>query len=183
MYRERGTLVATFLDRRSSVPLAGAQIMCVGRDRAVTQLTTDAAGTCRFEAPEGPYDFVVSARGYLSLLLRGIGVLGAYEQELVRALVPGEGRGVSEEPPATAIGGFVVDRIGRPVANIIVQAMAGEVTLMTRTDKRGAYVLHSVKPDRYDLVFRSPAQTYHKESLEVADVRAFARYDVKLLHL
>jgi hypothetical protein len=157
--------------------------MCVGRDRGLSQLIADASGSCRLDVTEGPYDLVVSARGYLSLLLRGIGVLGGYEQQLVRALVPGDDRGVAEIPPATAIGGYVADRVGNPVANIVVQAIAGEQTLMTRTDKRGAYVLHSVRPDTYEMIFRASDRTFHREDLKVADIRAFARYDVKLLQL
>jgi hypothetical protein len=183
VYRERGTLATTFLDRRSSVPLAGAQVMCVGRDRAVTQLTTDASGTCRIEMAEGPYDLVVSARGYLSLLLRGIGVLGGYEHLFTRALVPGDDRAVHDVAPATAIGGYAVDRNGHGVNNVIVQAIAGDVTKMTRTDKRGAYLLHSVEPETYEIVFRAPDRVFHRGETAITDIRAFARYDVKLLHL
>ena len=109
---QTGSLVMTLLDRRSSVPLAGARINCVWRGGRVSRLDADARGNFQTTLPQGVYDLVISAQGYLSLLVRGIGVLGGYNQHLTRGLIPGEGQ-TAEGEPATAIGGFVTDPAGR----------------------------------------------------------------------
>lgn len=70
-----GSLLCTLLDRRSSVPLSGARITCVWREGQVSQMDSDSRGNFSAELPQGVYDLVISARGYLSLLVRGVGVL------------------------------------------------------------------------------------------------------------
>jgi hypothetical protein len=179
-----GELICTLLDRRSSMPLAAARIMCVGRDRRVARLDTDEHGNFRAHLPQGVYDLVISANGYLSLLVRGVGVLADYQHVVTRGLVPGEGE-FAESEPATAIGGYVTDRIGRPVANVMMHANAenGSFAYTTRTDRRGAYVLHGVVPELYDLTVRSMERTLTREHVPIAHVNDFIRLDIRLNHM
>jgi hypothetical protein len=60
-----GTLCCTLLDRRSSVPLRGARITCVGRDSRVARFDADGSGRFTTPLPQGVYDLVISARGYI----------------------------------------------------------------------------------------------------------------------
>jgi len=179
-----GSLVMTLLDRRSSVPLAGARINCVWRSGHVSRLDSDAKGHFRATLPQGVYDLVISARGYLSLLVRGVGVLGGYDQHLTRGLVPGEGQSPEGEP-ATAIGGFVTDRLGRPVGNVTIHANSenGSNAYTTRTDRAGAYVLHGVVPDMYNLTARAMARSLTKEHVPISHVKNFVRMDLRLLQV
>jgi hypothetical protein len=179
-----GSLRCTLLDRRSSVPLAGARITCVGRDGRVSLMDSDERGNFQAAMPQGVYDLVISARGYLSLLVRGVGVLGGYHQQLTRALVPGEGQ-TAEGEPATALGGFVTDRLGRPVGNVTIHANSesGTASYTTRTDKTGAYVLHGVVPDMYDLTVRAMERTLLREYLPISHVKNFVRMDLRLIQM
>jgi hypothetical protein len=181
---QTGSLVMTLLDRRSSVPLAGARINCVWREGRISRLDADDKGHFRTTLPQGVYDLVISARGYLSLLVRGVGVLGGYNQQLTRALVPGEGQSPEGEP-ATAIGGFVTDRLGRPVGNVTIHANSerGASAYTTRTDKTGAYVLHGVVPDMYDLTVRSMERSLLKEHVPISHVKHFVRMDLRLIQM
>jgi len=181
---QTGSLVMTLLDRRSSVPLAGARINCVWRGGRVSRLDADARGNFRTTLPQGVYDLVISAQGYLSLLVRGIGVLGGYNQHLTRGLIPGEGQ-TAEGEPATAIGGFVTDRLGRAVGNVTIHANSesGSNAYTTRTDKTGAYVLHGVVPDMYDLTARSMDRLLIKEHVPISHVRNFVRMDLRLIQV
>jgi hypothetical protein len=181
---QTGSILMTLLDRRSSVPLAGARINCVWREGRISRLDADDKGHFRTTLPQGVYDLVISARGYLSLLVRGIGVLGGYNQHLTRALVPGEGQ-APEGDPATAIGGFVTDRLGRPVSNVTIHANSesGSNAYTTRTDKTGAYVLHGVVPDMYDLTVRSMERSLLKEHVPIAHVKNFVRMDLRLIQM
>ncbi|GAC1421641.1 MAG: hypothetical protein NVSMB5_14920 [Candidatus Velthaea sp.] len=178
---QSGSLTCTLLDRRSSVPLSGARITCVWRDNHISRLDADMRGNFTAELPQGVYDLVISARGYLSLLVRGIGVLGGYRQTLTRALVPGEG----EDPeglPSTAIGGFITDRVNRSVGNVTVSAMRedGNASYTTRTDRSGAYILHGVVPGMYDLSVRAMERTLAREHVPIAHVKSFVRIDLRL---
>jgi len=179
-----GTLVCTLLDRRSSIPLANARIMCIGRDQRVARLDTDEHGNFRTKMPQGVYDLVISANGYLSLLVRGIGILANYQQILTRGLIPGEGEHAESEP-ATAIGGFITDRNGRPVANVTLHANAenGRFAYTTRTDRSGAYILHGIIPEQYDLIVRAMDRTLARQQVPIAHVNDFIRLDIRLNHL
>ena len=179
-----GTLQCTLLDRRSSVPLAGARVMCVGRDGRVHVFNADASGTFTAQVPEGAYDLVISARGYLSLTVRGIGILGGHEQDVVRGLVPGEGQTLEGEP-ATAIVGVVRDRIGHAVGNVMIHVNAddGSTAYTTRTDRGGAFVLNGVVPGMYDLIARTGDRTLALEHVPIADTRTLVRVDLKIVQL
>jgi len=179
-----GSLCCTLLDRRSSVPLTGARITCVSRDNRMTRFDADRAGSFTTKLPQGVYDLVISARGYLSLLIRGIGVLGGHHHILSRALVPGEG----EPPqcdPATAIGGYLTDRFGRGVNNLTVQISSenGQHTFTTRTDREGAYLLNGVPPQMYDLTVSSMERRVVRELVPVASAKEFIRLDLRLLQI
>ena len=176
-----GTLHCTLLDRRSSVPLAGARVTCVWRDQRVTVLDADDRGTFAATLPEGVYDLAISARGYLSLFVRGVGVLGGYRQTLVRGLVPGEGHPLDGEP-STAIAGFVRDRVGLAVPNaaIYINGERGGPAYTTRTDDAGAYVVHGVLPGMYDLAVRSGDRTVAQEHIPIAHVKTLVRTDVRV---
>ncbi len=181
---QNGVLLCTLLDRRSSVPLAGAQINCVWRDARVSWLEADKRGNFSAELPQGVYDLVISARGYLSLLVRGVGVLAGYRQTLTRGLIPGEGQSPHGEP-ATAVGGYVTDRLGRPVPNVTIQLNAedGTQAYTTRTDRSGAYMLHGVVPHMYDLSVRAGERTVLRDHVPIAHAKNFVRLDPSLLHL
>lgn len=177
-----GLVRCTLLDRRSSVPLAGARVMCVARDGRVTVFTADERGGFAATLPEAVYDLVISARGYLSLTVRGIGVLAGHDQDVTRGLVPGEGRTLESEP-ATAIAGYVRDRIGHPIGNVVVHVNAedGGTAYTTRTDRRGAYILNGVVAGTYDLAVRSGERTLALEHLPIAHVKDLVRRDVSVV--
>ncbi len=179
MAEETGSLSCTFIDRRSGVPLAGARATFVWRNARLSRGDADSKGHFEVSLPQGVYDIVVSARGYLSLLLRGIGVLAGTQIELTRALVPGEGQTV-EGTPSTAIGGYVVDRLGTPVANVPVRAIVDGKGYVGTTDRRGAYVIHGVHPGTYELVLGTGTER-HRSRVDVTDVNSFARHDVSWL--
>lgn len=182
--RQMGTLLCTLLDRRSSVPLGAARITCVWRDNRVSRMDADDRGHFAADLPQGVYDLVISARGYLSLFVRGVGVLGGYRQQMTRALVPGEGKD-PEGLPATAIGGYIRDRLGRAVANVTVQANSesGNQSYTGRTDRSGAYILHGVVPDMYDLFVRSGDRNLAKEHVPISHVKHFVRMDVRIIQM
>jgi len=179
-----GTLQCTLLDRRSSVPLAGARVTCVWRNERVSVLTADAHGRFVTQLPQGVYDLVISARGYLSLFVRGVGVLAGYHQSLVRALVPGEGK-IPDGEPSTAIAGYVRDRVGRTVANVAIHVNGenGAASYTTRTDRSGAYVLHGVVPGMYDLAVRAGERTVAHEHVAIAHVKDLVRKDLRIVQL
>jgi hypothetical protein len=179
-----GSLVCTLLDRRSSVPLIGARITCVGHGNRVTRYDADRSGSFSAKLPQGTYDLVISARGYLSLLIRGIGVLGGHEQTLIRALIPGQG----DQPqcdPATAIGGYITDRFARALSNLTVKitSESGQHAYTTRTDREGAYVVNSVTPDMYDLAVSIQERRIARELVPIASHKDFVRLDLRLLQL
>lgn len=179
-----GTVQCTLLDRRSSVSVRGAQVTCIWRDERVSVLDADERGTFVAQLPQGVYDLVISARGYLSLFVRGIGVLGGYHQTIVRGLVPGEGR-VPEGEPSTAIAGYVCDRVGRTVPDVAIHINGGQNTAAytTSTDRSGAYVLHGVVPGMYDLVVRNGERTLAREPVAIAHVKELVRRDLRLVQL
>jgi hypothetical protein len=146
--------------------------MCIGRDQRVARLDTDEHGNFRTKMPQGVYDLVISANGYLSLLVRGIGILANHQQILTRGLIPGEGEHAESEP-ATAIGGFITDRNGQN----------GRFAYTTRTDRSGAYILHGVIPEHYDLIVRAMDRTLAREQVPIAHVNDFIRLDIRLNHL
>jgi hypothetical protein len=179
-----GILCCTLLDRRSSVPLSGARITCVGRENRIARFDADRFGRFTTTLPQGVYDLVISARGYLSLLVRGVGVLGGYRQAVTRALVPGQGED-SEREPAAALGGYITDRLGRPVGNVSVQINAidaehGDATYTTRSDRDGAYLFNGVFPQRYDLTVSALERRLVRELVPVPNSREFVRVDLCL---
>jgi hypothetical protein len=183
-----GQLSCLFIDRRSSFPLAAAQLMCVWANQRMSSISTSDKGRATLELPEGAYDVVISAKGYLSMLIRGVGVLAGHKTEIMRGLVPGAGRG-EDESPSTAVGGYVRDRLGHPLPNVLVQAIFqtrssidSTKTYAAPTEKDGAYVLHGVGNGSYELVLRSAERTMTKEQISVPDVKHFVRKDIVLLH-
>jgi hypothetical protein len=179
-----GTLQCTLLDRRSSVRLGGARVTCIWRDERVSVLRADEDGSFVAEVPEGVYDLVISARGYLSLFVRGVGVLAGYHQSIVRGLVPGEGQQLGGEP-STAIAGYVRDRIGRVVPDLAIHVNGEKhgTAYTTSTDRFGAYVLHGVIPGMYDLVVRAGERTVAREPVPIAHVKTLVRQDVRIVQL
>lgn len=166
--------------------------MFVGRSGRISVLDADQQGT--FEAPllEGVYDLVVSARGYLSLTVRGIGVLARYTQAVTHGLVPGNGAPLEAEP-ATAVAGYVVDRVGLPVPGAAIHLNpAGAAyrtrtpsgsAYTTRTDRQGVYVVHGVVPGMYDLAVRAAERTVAFTHLPIAHVRDLLRIDLRAVQL
>jgi hypothetical protein len=181
---QTGSFCCTLLDRRSSVPLHGARITCVGRDNRITRFDADRAGRFTTTLPQGVYDLVISARGYLSLLVRGVGVLAGHHQLVTRALVPGEGDD-SETAPSTAVGGYVTDRFGRPVGNVTIHLTAerGDIAYTTRTGRDGAYLLNGVIPQMYDLTVCALDRRLCKEHVPVPDAKDFIRSDLRLMQM
>jgi hypothetical protein len=181
---QTGSLCCTLLDRRSSVPLCGARITCVGSDHRVLRFDADRFGRFTTTVPQGVYDLVISARGYLSLLVRGVGVLAGHRQFVTRALVPGEGDDCEHEP-AAALGGYITDRFGRPVANVTIHISGedGEAAYTTRTDREGAYLVHGVLPQAYDVTLCAMDRRLAREHVAVANPRDFVRVDLRLLQM
>ncbi len=179
-----GTVQCTLLDRRSSVPVRGARVTCLWRDQRVSVMRADDRGTFTANLPEGVYDLVISARGYLSLFVRGIGVLAGYNQAIVRGLIPGEGQAPDGEP-STAIAGYVRDRVGRTVPDVAIHVNTGGSgsAYTTRTDNGGAYVLHGVLPGMYDLFARRAERTVAHEHVAIAHVHDLVRRDLRLVQL
>ena len=173
-----GILHCHLIDRRTSAPLANAHVTCVAGSR-IAQLETDSRGRFTSDFPEGVYDILISARGELSLMLRGIGVLANHEQHLTRALIPGDP--TQSIAAASAIGGFITDRLDHPVERVAVtvrNAMGGQV-ITAHTDRYGAYVLHGVPPGEYDLSVRTITHTLHAERMTVTAAKQFYRRDWK----
>lgn len=164
--------------------------MCIWPDKRMSSISTNAQGRAALEVPEGSYDLVVSAKGYLSMLIRGVGVLGGHKTEIMRGLIPGQGHG-EDEIPSTAVGGYVRDRLGHPLPNVMVQAIFQTRSILdqdqaktyaARTDAHGAYVIHGVADGDYELVLRAAERTMAKERLSVPDVKHFVRRDITLIH-
>jgi hypothetical protein len=179
-----GSLRCTLLDRRSSVPLQGARITCIGRDNRITRFDADRFGRFDTTLPQGTYDLVVSAGGYLSLLVRGVGVLAGHHHSITRALVPGEGSG-ADVAAATALGGYICDRFGRPVGNVTIHLAAGggDKTHTTRTERDGAYLLHGIVPDVYDLTICALERRLVREYVPIANPKEFIRIDLRLMQM
>jgi hypothetical protein len=186
-----GTLFCTLIDRRSGVPLSDARVTCV-IGGGIVQVDVDARGEFRADFPEGVFDLVISARGELSLTLRGVGVLAGHAQHILRALVPGEDDG-HDGGPASAIGGYLTDRLGHPVVDAAVTATLvpppgtplyggpGAQTYAAQTDKFGAFVIHAIKPGAYDVVVRTKQNTLSNERVVVPAERVFRRHDLRLM--
>ena len=186
-----GTLFCTLVDRRSSVPLSDARVTCVVGG-GIVQVDVDSRGEFRADFPQGVFDLVISARGELSLTLRGIGVLAGHTQHIMRAFVPGEDE-VNDGVPASAIGGYLTDRLGQPVVDAAVTATLvpppgtplyggpGKQTYASQTDRVGAFVIHAIKPGTYDVVVRTKQNTLSNERVKVPDQRVFHRHDLRLM--
>jgi len=173
-----GILHCHLIDRRTSAPLANAHVTCVAGSR-IAQLETDSRGRFSAEFFEGVYDILISARGELSLMLRGVGVLANHEQHLTRALVPGDA--TQSIAAASAIGGFITDRLDGPVERVAVTAKdnLGGPVLTAHTDRYGAYVVHGVPPGDYELSVRTATHTLHRERLMINAAKQFYRRDWK----
>lgn len=188
---EPGTLICTLVDRRSSVPLSDSRVTCVVGG-SVIQVDVDQRGEFKAEFPEGVFDLVISSRGELSLTLRGVGVLSGHTQYMLRAFVPGEDD-TNDGTPASAIGGYLTDRLGHSVVDAAVSATlvppkgtpiygtAGKQTYATQSDKDGAYVIHAVKPGEYDVVVRTAQRTLSNERVVITEHRTFKRHDLRLM--
>jgi hypothetical protein len=186
-----GTLFCTLVDRRSSVPLSDARVTCV-IGGGIVQVDVDSHGEFRADFPQGVFDLVISARGELSLTLRGIGVLAGHTQRILRAFVPGEDD-TSDGVPASAIGGYLTDRLGHPVVDAAVTATLlpppgtplyggpGAQTYAAQSDKVGAFVIHAIKPGTYDVVVRTKQLTLSNERVTVGEQRKFQRHDLRLM--
>jgi hypothetical protein len=173
-----GILHCHLIDRRTSAPLANAHVTCVAGSR-IAQLETDSRGRFTSDFPEGVYDILISARGELSLMLRGIGVLANHEQHITRALVPGDP--AQSIAAASAIGGFIVDRLDHPVERVAVTAKdaLGGPVLTTHTDRFGAYVVHCVPPGEYEIAVRTATHTLHTDRMTITSAKQFHRRDFK----
>jgi hypothetical protein len=186
-----GTLMCTLVDRRSSVPLSDARVTCV-IGGGIVQVDVDQHGEFRADFPQGVFDLVISARGELSLTLRGIGVLAGHTQRILRAFVPGEDDG-HDGVPASAIGGYLTDRLGHPVVDAAVTAILipppgtplyggpGTHTYASQSDKFGAFLIHAIKPGSYDIVVRTKQSTLSNERVIVTATRGFKRHDLRLM--
>jgi hypothetical protein len=186
-----GTIFCQLVDRRSSVPLSDARVTCV-IGAGIVQVDVDSRGEFRADFPQGVFDLIISARGELSLTLRGIGVLAGHTQRIQRACIPGEDEG-ADGVPASAIGGYLTDRLGHPLVDAAVTATlvrppgeplyerAGLQTYAAQTDRFGAYVIHNIKPGTYDVAVRNKQNTLSNERLTVPDRRVFHRHDLKLM--
>lgn len=177
-----GTLICTLVDRRSSVPFADARISCVVAPGKLVQVDADSRGEFRADVPQGVYELVISARGELALILRGIGVLAGHTQYMTRAFIPGE-EDPSEGDPSSAIGGYLVDRLNHPVVDAAVTAVTvkGRTVYTAQTDKYGAFILHGVGPGQYDVSVRTATNTLSNERINVPAERVFVRHDLKLM--
>lgn len=162
--------------------------MCVWPDKRMSTIATSGDGSATLELAEGAYDVIVSAKGYLSMLIRGVGVLGGHKTDMMRGLVPGEGHG-EEEHPSTAVGGYVRDRLGHPLSNLLVQLVTQTRSLVETgktyagsTDNRGAFVVHGVSAGEYEIVLRTTNRLLAREPVRISDVKRFVRHDVTLLN-
>jgi hypothetical protein len=190
---EPGTLLCTLVDRRSSVPLSDARVTAVVGG-GIVQVDVDSRGEFRANFPQGVYELIISARGELSLTLRGVGILAGHTQHITRAFVPGEDDGYDGRP-ASAIGGYLTDRLGHPVIDAAITATllperssltlggGGSHTYTARSDKFGAYLIHAIKPGTYDVVVRSRSSTLSNERITVPSERMFHRHDLRLMAL
>jgi hypothetical protein len=190
---EPGTLFCTLVDRRSSVPFSDARVTAVVGG-GIVQVDVDSRGEFRANFPQGVYELIISARGELSLTLRGVGILAGHTQHLMRAFVPGEDDGY-DGVPASAIGGYLTDRLGHPVVDAAITATLlaertsfalgapSAHTYTARSDKFGAFLIHSVKPGTYDVVVRSTSRTLSNERITVKGERTFHRHDLRLVVL
>jgi hypothetical protein len=188
-----GTLLCTLVDRRSSLPFSDARVTCVS-GLGIIQVDVDSRGEFRADFPQGVYELIISARGELSLTLRGVGILAGHTQYMTRAFVPGEDDGY-DGLPSSAIGGYLTDRLGHPVVDAAVTATLvnqganlqlgapGLRTYAARSDKFGAYVIHAIKPGAYDVVVRSASRTLSNERVTVPSNRMFHRHDLRLIAL
>jgi hypothetical protein len=186
-----GTLFCTLVDRRSSVPLSDARVTCV-IGGGIVQVDVDSHGEFRADFPQGVFDLVISARGELSLTLRGIGVLAGHTQRILRAFVPGEDDG-HDGVPASAIGGYLTDRLGHPVVEAAITATLlpppgtplyggpGAQTYASQSDKVGAFVIHAMRPGTYDVVVRTKQLTLSNERVIITANRHFHRHDLRLM--
>ena len=173
-----GILHCHLIDRRTSAPLANAHVTCIAGSR-MAQLETDSRGRFTSDFPEGVYDILISARGELSLMLRGIGVLANHEQHITRALVPGDA--TQNIAAASAIGGFIIDRLDHPVEHVAITAKntLGGAVLTTHTDRFGAYVLHCVPPGEYQISIRTAMHALHDERMTITTAKQLHRRDFK----
>lgn len=183
--------MCTLVDRRSSVPLSDSRVTCV-INGGIVQVDVDQRGEFKADFPEGVFDLVISSRGELSLTLRGVGVLAGHTQHMLRAFVPGEEE-AHDGVPASAVGGYLTDRLGHPVVDTAVSATlvppkgtplygtAGKQTYATQSDKFGAFVIHAIKPGEYDIVVRNAQRTLSNERIVIPEHRIFKRHDLRLM--
>jgi hypothetical protein len=111
---------------------------------------------------------------------------------MLRAFVPGEDDS-DDGVPASAIGGYLTDRLGHPVVDAAVSAtevpppgtplyqMSAKRTYAAQSDKEGAFVLHNIKPGAYDVVVRTAQRTLSNERVILPAQRMFLRHDLRLI--
>ena len=117
-------------------------------------VNTDESGEIWLSLPEGIYDVVLHARGYLTVALRGIAILAGGTSLMIRALVAGDGM-PSVAPAAGAIAGRVLDENGEGEPNAMLQATSAVSTHITQTDPLGNYFFHALPPQEYTLTLRT----------------------------
>jgi hypothetical protein len=188
-----GTLICTLVDRRSSVPLSDARVTCISSS-GIIQVDVDSRGEFQATFPQGVYELIISARGELSLTLRGIGILAGHTQHLMRAFVPGEDDGY-DGVPSSALGGYLTDRLGQPVVGAAITAAlvterpsyaigaASSQTYTAQSDKFGAYVIHAIKPGTYDVTIRTTNRLLSNERITISAERHFERHDQRFIAL
>ncbi len=162
--------------------MSDARITCVIGVGKIVQVDADQRGEFRADLPEGVYELIISARGELALILRGIGVLAGHTQYMTRAFVPGEEE-ANDGEPSSAIGGYLTDRLGAPFAQaaMTVTARNGKHVYAAQSDQFGAYLVHNVKPGEYDVVVRTTTRIVSNERITIAAHREFYRHDLRLM--
>ncbi len=175
------------------MPLSDARVTCISSS-GIIQVDVDSRGEFQATFPQGVYELIISARGELSLTLRGIGILAGHTQYLMRAFVPGEDDGY-DGVPSSALGGFLIDRLGQPVVGAAITAAlvterpsyavgappAQKYT--AQSDKFGAYVIHAIKPGTYDVTIRTATRLLSNERISISAERHFERHDQRFIAL
>jgi hypothetical protein len=187
-----GTLICNLVDRRSSVPFNDARVTCVFSG-GIIQVDVDQRGEFRADFPQGVFELVISARGEIGLTMRGVGILAGHTQQITRAFIPGDDDGF-DGVPASAIGGYLTDRLGQPVVDAAVTAVLVPPkgtplhdipgmarTYATQSDSFGAYIFHAMKPGAYDVIVRTAQRTLSNDRVIIPDHREFIRHDLRLM--
>ena len=128
--------------------------MCSGSTIKTLMLDVDEHGEVSLSLPEGVYDLVLHASGYVTVALRGIAVAAHANTTIIRALIIGASN-PTIAPPASAIVGRVTNARGEGEAHATVQATSLLSTHMTHTDADGYYFFHGVVPATYTVTMHA----------------------------